>query len=159
MIWESSVQHAQTCVFLSFCLDSGLDSELVQFSPTSFASTVCILLTVHVSLSVCVTSSTCVVRVTKHLISMCISPGGGKVLPQRPPLAKPTPGRPPQPRRDSVLRNSTLQSQQPNNPRRSVSKKAPVLPPRPNPGHRLYNRYTVRNSNSYLHSDWSGDVG
>ncbi|XP_053335856.1 SH3 domain-containing protein 19 isoform X2 [Clarias gariepinus] len=83
-------------------------------------------------------------------------PGGGKVLPQRPPLAKPTPGRPPQPRRDSVLRNSTLQSQQPNNPRRSVSKKAPVLPPRPNPGHRLYNRYTLEIPHAIADYDYNG---
>lgn len=65
------------------------------------------------------------------------------MLPPRPPPAKPTPGRPPPPRRDSIQRNSTLQS---NKPRRNSSKKSPVLPPRPNPGHRLYNKYTVRNN-------------
>ncbi|KAF5902199.1 SH3 domain-containing protein 19, partial [Clarias magur] len=83
-------------------------------------------------------------------------PGGGKVLPQRPPPAKPSPGRPPQPRRDSVLRNSTLQPQQPNNLRHSVSKKAPVLPPRPNPGHRLYNRYTLEIPHAIADYDYNG---
>ncbi|XP_058240591.1 SH3 domain-containing protein 19 [Hemibagrus wyckioides] len=80
-------------------------------------------------------------------------PSGGKVLPPRPPPAKPAPGRPPPPRRDSIQRNSTLQS---NNLRRNPSKKSPVLPPRPNPGHRLYNKYTLEIPHAIAEHDYNG---
>ncbi|XP_047671613.1 SH3 domain-containing protein 19 isoform X2 [Tachysurus fulvidraco] len=80
-------------------------------------------------------------------------PGGGKVLPRRPPPAKPAPGRPPPPRRDSIQRNSTLQS---NKLRRNPSKKSPVLPPRPNPGHNLYNKYTLEIPHAIADYDYNG---
>ncbi|KAF7686907.1 SH3 domain-containing protein 19 isoform X1 [Silurus meridionalis] len=83
-------------------------------------------------------------------------PGGGKVLPNRTPSAKPAPGRPPLPRRESVQRNSTLQSQNSNRLRRNPSKKAPVLPPRPNPGHSLYNKYTLEIPHGIAEYDYNG---
>ncbi|KAK3507571.1 hypothetical protein QTP70_028647 [Hemibagrus guttatus] len=80
-------------------------------------------------------------------------PSGSKVLPRRPPSAKPAPGRPPPPRKDSIQRNSTLQS---NKLRRNPSKKSPVLPPRPNPGHRLYNKYTLEIPHAIAEHDYNG---
>ncbi|KAK2865827.1 hypothetical protein Q7C36_001883 [Tachysurus vachellii] len=80
-------------------------------------------------------------------------PSGGKVLSRRPPPAKPAPGRPPPPRRDSIQRNSTLQS---NKLRRNPSKKSPVLPPRPNPGHNLYNKYTLEIPHAIADYDYNG---
>ncbi|ROL53132.1 SH3 domain-containing protein 19 [Anabarilius grahami] len=80
-------------------------------------------------------------------------PSGGKVLPSRPPPAKTGPGRPPPPRRDGSQRRPSdpgpsqivpAKQQQPQwqQQNRRASKKGPALPPRPNPGHRLYNKYT-----------------
>ncbi|KAI5088019.1 SH3 domain-containing protein 19 [Silurus meridionalis] len=91
-----------------------------------------------------------------HKMMFLWSPGGGKVLPNRTPSAKPAPGRPPLPRRESVQRNSTLQSQNSNRLRRNPSKKAPVLPPRPNPGHSLYNKYTLEIPHGIAEYDYNG---
>ncbi|XP_026798916.3 SH3 domain-containing protein 19 [Pangasianodon hypophthalmus] len=83
-------------------------------------------------------------------------PVGGKTPPRRPPPAKPAPGRPPPPRRDSIVRNSTLQSQHSTKVRHNLSKKTPVLPPRPNPGHRLYNKYTLEIPHGIAEYDYNG---
>ncbi|XP_017316570.1 SH3 domain-containing protein 19 [Ictalurus punctatus] len=73
-------------------------------------------------------------------------PAGGKRLPRHPPKA--APGRPPPPRRDSIQRNSKL--------RHNLSKKAPVLPPRPYPGHCLYNQYTLEIPHAIADHDYNG---
>lgn len=63
-----------------------------------------------------------------------------KTLPPRPPPAKTGPGRPPPPSLQATGRAQSWNAPQKQKPPR----KCPVLPPRPNPGHRLYNKYTVR---------------
>ncbi|XP_039549714.1 SH3 domain-containing protein 19 [Pimephales promelas] len=95
-------------------------------------------------------------------------PSGGKVLPPRPPPAKTGPGRPPPPRKDgSQRRPSDLglsqivpakQQQQPQwqQQNRRASKKGPALPPRPNPGHRLYNKYTLEIPHGIADFDYNG---
>ncbi|TTK16478.1 SH3 domain-containing protein 19 [Bagarius yarrelli] len=80
-------------------------------------------------------------------------PNGSKVLPSRPPSFKSSPGRPPPPRNDSIQRNSTLPS---NKPRRDSTRKSPVLPPRPNPGHWLYNKYTLEIPHGIAEHDYNG---
>ncbi|XP_072772448.1 SH3 domain-containing protein 19 [Nerophis lumbriciformis] len=62
--------------------------------------------------------------------------------PPRPPPAKPGPGRPPPPK---------TQTQKP-------SRRIPVLPPRPTPGQRLYNKYTLQLPHGIAASDFSGDA-
>lgn len=69
-----------------------------------------------------------------------------KVLPPRPPLAKTGPGRPPPPKLKTTGRSVSAPASA-SKPKPQVQKphrKGLVLPPRPNPGHRLYNNYTVR---------------
>ncbi|XP_062864377.1 SH3 domain-containing protein 19 [Trichomycterus rosablanca] len=84
-------------------------------------------------------------------------PGVGKQFPPRPPPAKSGPGRPPPPRKDGIQRNSSmLQSQQTQRTTRKVSRKGPVLPPRPNPGHRLYNSYTLEIPHGIAEFDHNG---
>lgn len=61
-------------------------------------------------------------------------------FPPRPPPAKTGPGRPPPPSLQARGRASTDASK-----KQKPHRKSPVLPPRPNPGHRLYNKYTVSN--------------
>lgn len=65
-----------------------------------------------------------------------------KTLPPRPPPAKTGPGRPPPPSLQSAGRSQSWNASQ----KQKLPRKCPVLPPRPNPGHRLYNKYTVRHS-------------
>ncbi|XP_030644105.1 SH3 domain-containing protein 19 [Chanos chanos] len=75
-------------------------------------------------------------------------PSGGKAPPPRPPPAKTAPGRPPPPRKAGSQRAPSTNgspSHTPPKPQQGgrAAKKGPVLPPRPNPGHRLYNKYTL----------------
>lgn len=65
-----------------------------------------------------------------------------KTLPPRPAPAKPSPGRPPPPSLQSAGRSVSVPTSQTQKPQR----KGAALPPRPNPGHRLYNKYTVRDT-------------
>ncbi|XP_026059557.1 SH3 domain-containing protein 19 isoform X2 [Carassius auratus] len=94
-------------------------------------------------------------------------PSGGKVLPPRPPPAKTGPGRPPPPRRDDSQRRpsdpgvsqtvpSKQQQPQWQQQNRRASKKGPALPPRPNPGHRLYNKYTLEIPHGISEYDYNG---
>uniref|UniRef100_A0A671K2T1 SH3 domain-containing protein 19-like n=1 Tax=Sinocyclocheilus anshuiensis TaxID=1608454 RepID=A0A671K2T1_9TELE len=94
-------------------------------------------------------------------------PSGGKVLPPRPPPAKTGPGRPPPPRRDgsqcrpsdpgvSQIVPSKEQQPQWQQQNRRASKKGPALPPRPNPGHRLYNKYTLEIPHGIAEYDYNG---
>ncbi|XP_043096222.1 SH3 domain-containing protein 19 isoform X3 [Puntigrus tetrazona] len=94
-------------------------------------------------------------------------PSGGKVLPPRPPPAKAGPGRPPPPRKDGSQRRpsdpgvsqivpSKQQQPQWQQQNRRASKKGPALPPRPNPGHRLYNKYTLEIPHGVAEYDYNG---
>lgn len=94
-------------------------------------------------------------------------PSGGKVLPPHPPPAKTGPGRPPPPRRDGSQRRPSdpglsqivpAKQQQPQwqQQTRRASKKGPALPPRPNPGHRLYNKYTLEIPHGIAEFDYNG---
>lgn len=94
-------------------------------------------------------------------------PSGGKVLPPRPPPAKTGPGRPPPPQTDnsqhrpsnsgfSQIVTSKQQQPQWQQQNRRASKKGPALPPRPNPGHRLYNKYTFEVPHGIAEFDYNG---
>uniref|UniRef100_A0A671M7R7 SH3 domain containing 19 n=1 Tax=Sinocyclocheilus anshuiensis TaxID=1608454 RepID=A0A671M7R7_9TELE len=94
-------------------------------------------------------------------------PSGGKVLPPRPSPAKTGPGRPPPPWKDGSQRRpsdpgfsqivpSKQQQPQWQQQNRRASKKGPALPPRPNPGHRLYNRYTLEIPHGIAEFDYNG---
>ncbi|KAG7458790.1 hypothetical protein MATL_G00224340 [Megalops atlanticus] len=82
-------------------------------------------------------------------------PVGGKVLPPRPPPVKGAPGRPPAPRNNSSHTRPAVVL-----PKRSKShqgtRKGPVLPPRPNPGHPLYNKYTLGIPHGIAQFDYNG---
>lgn len=67
-----------------------------------------------------------------------------KTLPPRPPPAKTGPGRPPPPCLQSAGQSQSWNTSQ----KQGLPRKCPVLPPRPNPGHRLYNKYMVRYNHS-----------
>lgn len=68
-----------------------------------------------------------------------------KTLPTRPPPAKLGPGRPPPPSLQATGRSHSASLEASPKPQaQTPQRKGPVLPPRPNPGHRLYNKYTVR---------------
>ncbi|XP_063074299.1 SH3 domain-containing protein 19 isoform X2 [Engraulis encrasicolus] len=79
-------------------------------------------------------------------------PAGGKVLPPRPPQAKVGPDRPPPPRKEAsqcpLSVSSEVKGALSNKPQHQdhkstkTSKKGPTLPPRPTPGHPLYNKYS-----------------
>ncbi|XP_055764948.1 SH3 domain-containing protein 19-like [Salvelinus fontinalis] len=95
-------------------------------------------------------------------------PGGAKVLPPRPPPAKVGPGRPPPPRingpRQSLSTRRAPASSAAPSPKQPQAqkpkKKGPVLPPRPNPGHRLYNQYTLELPHGIAEFDYCGrDTG
>ncbi|KAK6324766.1 hypothetical protein J4Q44_G00041080 [Coregonus suidteri] len=95
-------------------------------------------------------------------------PGGAKVLPPRPPPAKVGPGRPPPPRingpRQSLSTRRAPASSAAPSPKQpqaqKTKRKGPVLPPRPNPGHRLYNQYTLGLPHGIAEFDYNGrDTG
>ncbi|XP_056135739.1 SH3 domain-containing protein 19 [Lampris incognitus] len=91
-------------------------------------------------------------------------PSGGKVLPPRPPPAKTGPGRPPPPRLDAAGRSPSTQASscgaspklQTHSKSQMPQRKGPVLPPRPNPGHRLYNKYTFELPHGIAALDYNG---
>ncbi|KAF7666109.1 hypothetical protein LDENG_00118590 [Lucifuga dentata] len=88
-------------------------------------------------------------------------PGAGKkTLPPRPPPAKTGPGRPPPPSLGAAGRSVSA----PISPWEATSKpqtqqsqrKGPMLPPRPNPGHHLYNTYTLQLPHGIAVYDYNG---
>ncbi|XP_050976412.1 SH3 domain-containing protein 19 isoform X2 [Labeo rohita] len=100
-------------------------------------------------------------------LSLPPRPSAGKVLPPRPPPAKTGPGRPPPPRKDGSQRRpsdpgvsqivpSKQQQPQWQQQNRRASKKGPALPPRPNPGHRLYNKYTLEVPHGIAEYNYNG---
>lgn len=66
-----------------------------------------------------------------------------RTLPPRPPSVKAGPGRPHAPSLQTTGRSVSVPVSPKPQTHGSHGKK-PILPPRPNPGHRLYNKYTVR---------------
>uniref|UniRef100_A0A8C5BIC3 SH3 domain containing 19 n=1 Tax=Gadus morhua TaxID=8049 RepID=A0A8C5BIC3_GADMO len=78
------------------------------------------------------------------------------VLPPRPPPAKVGPARPPQPGHSAPGRASlgpaSQRGAQSAAPVQRPGRRGPALPPRPRPGHRLYNQYTVRDITTGVYS-------
>ncbi|XP_035493705.2 SH3 domain-containing protein 19 isoform X3 [Scophthalmus maximus] len=84
-------------------------------------------------------------------------PSTTKTLPPRPPPAKPGPGRPPPPGLQATGRShSTPWDTSPKPQAQKPHRKPPVLPPRPNPGHRLYNKYTLELPHGIAALDFNG---
>ncbi|XP_041922756.1 SH3 domain-containing protein 19 isoform X1 [Alosa sapidissima] len=93
-------------------------------------------------------------------------PASVKVLPPRPPPAKAGPDRPPPPRKEafqppasvsSVAKGASANEGQYQERRSSKTpKKGPVLPPRPKPGHPLYNKYTLEIPHAIAEFDCNG---
>ncbi|XP_023262080.1 SH3 domain-containing protein 19 isoform X1 [Seriola lalandi dorsalis] len=80
-----------------------------------------------------------------------------KILPPRPPPAKTGPGRPPPPSLKATGRSvSAPWDTSPRPQAQKPHRKGPVLPPRPNPGHRLYNKYTLELPHGIAAFDYNG---
>ncbi|KAG7221921.1 hypothetical protein INR49_016947 [Caranx melampygus] len=77
-----------------------------------------------------------------------------KVLPPRPPPAKTGPGRPPPPKLKTTGRSVSAPVPKPQ--AQKPHRKGLVLPPRPNPGHRLYNKYTLELPHGIAALDYNG---
>ncbi|KAG5848454.1 hypothetical protein ANANG_G00098620 [Anguilla anguilla] len=94
------------------------------------------------------------------VLSLPPRPVGSKVLPPRPPPAKAGPSRPPTwksgfpqvllPGRMGTDAAPTITELQ------GVSEERPVQPPRPNPGHPLYNKYTLEIPHAIAEFDYNG---
>ncbi|XP_017262320.1 SH3 domain-containing protein 19 isoform X2 [Kryptolebias marmoratus] len=85
------------------------------------------------------------------------NPSMNKSLPPRPPPAKTGPGRPLPPNLQAVGRSqSTPQQASPKYLSQKPSKKGLLLPPRPSPGHRLYNKYILPLPHGIATSDFDG---
>ncbi|XP_040891757.1 SH3 domain-containing protein 19 [Toxotes jaculatrix] len=84
-------------------------------------------------------------------------PSTTKTLPPRPPPAKTGPGRPPPPSLQATGRSlSASRETSPKPQTQKPHRKGPVLPPRPNPGHRLYNKYTLELPHGIASFDYNG---
>ncbi|CAJ1052509.1 SH3 domain-containing protein 19 isoform X1 [Xyrichtys novacula] len=84
-------------------------------------------------------------------------PSTNKPLPPRPPPAKTGPGRPPPPSLQAAAQSHSASWE--GSPRPQAQKphrRGPVLPPRPNPGHRLYNNYTLQLPHGIAAFDYDG---
>ncbi|XP_061574539.1 SH3 domain-containing protein 19 isoform X2 [Cololabis saira] len=80
-----------------------------------------------------------------------------KSLPPRPPPAKSGPGRPPPPSLQASGRSQSASRQPSPKPQaQKPHRKGFVLPPRPNPGHRLYNKYTLQLPHGIAAFDYKG---
>ncbi|XP_071359657.1 SH3 domain-containing protein 19 isoform X2 [Trachinotus anak] len=80
-----------------------------------------------------------------------------KTLPPRPPPAKTGPGRPPPPSLKATGRSASAPwDTSPKPQAQKPHRKGPVLPPRPNPGHRLYNKYTLELPHGIAALDYNG---
>ncbi|XP_044045998.1 SH3 domain-containing protein 19 isoform X2 [Siniperca chuatsi] len=81
-----------------------------------------------------------------------------KTLPPRPPPAKTGPGRPPPPSLQASGRShSESWEASPKPQAQKPHRKGPVLPPRPSPGHRLYNNYTLQLPHAIAAFDYNGN--
>lgn len=133
-----------------FCFD--LQESFSRSSPDLSLPPRCVFIVLKVIAQCIAHSSEWLVNLTSSSY-VPLRPTGGKVLPPRPPPAKAGPGRPPPPRKEasqppasvsSVAKGASPNLGQHQAQRSSKpSKKGPALPPRPKPGHRLYNKYTV----------------
>ncbi|KAM8841994.1 SH3 domain-containing protein 19 [Synchiropus picturatus] len=84
-------------------------------------------------------------------------PCTNKSLPPRPPPAKPGLGRPPQPSLQASGRaHSVTWDASPKPQTQKPSRTGQALPPRPHPGHRLYNKYTLQLPHGIASSDCHG---
>ncbi|KAM7394435.1 hypothetical protein PAMP_021239 [Pampus punctatissimus] len=80
-----------------------------------------------------------------------------KALPPRPPPAKTGPGRPPPPSLQATGRSHSIALEVSPKPQtQKPQRKGPVLPPRPKPGHRLYNKYTLQLPHGITATDYNG---
>ncbi|XP_010773844.1 SH3 domain-containing protein 19 isoform X2 [Notothenia coriiceps] len=80
-----------------------------------------------------------------------------KTLPTRPPPAKIGPGRPPPPSLQTTGRSHSASLEASPKPQaQTPQRKGAVLPPRPNPGHRLYNKYTLELPHGVADTDYNG---
>ncbi|XP_055080505.1 SH3 domain-containing protein 19-like isoform X3 [Periophthalmus magnuspinnatus] len=80
-----------------------------------------------------------------------------KTLPPRPPLVRSDAGRPPSSWMEAAGRsNSAPWDSMPKPQPQAPTKRGPVLPPRPNPGHRLYNKYTLQVPHAVASTDYDG---
>ncbi|XP_031132664.1 SH3 domain-containing protein 19 isoform X2 [Sander lucioperca] len=78
-------------------------------------------------------------------------------LPPRPPSGKISPGRPPPPSIQRTGRSQSVSLEASPKPQaQKPHRKGPVLPPRPNPGHRLYNQYTLQIPHGIAASNYNG---
>ncbi|XP_025763651.1 SH3 domain-containing protein 19, partial [Oreochromis niloticus] len=83
-------------------------------------------------------------------------PSMNKSLPPRPPPAKIAPGRPPQSFKATGRSQSLSWDSSPKLQPEKPHRKDLVLPPRPNPGHRLYNKYTLQLPHGIASFDYKG---
>ncbi|XP_069022897.1 SH3 domain-containing protein 19 [Embiotoca jacksoni] len=80
-----------------------------------------------------------------------------KTLPPRPPPAKTGPGRPPPPSLQAAGRSQSAPLEtSPKHQAQKPHRRGLVLPPRPNPGHRLYNKYTFQLPHGIAACDYDG---
>ncbi|XP_070683880.1 SH3 domain-containing protein 19 [Pempheris klunzingeri] len=85
------------------------------------------------------------------------APSKSKTLPPRPPPAKAGPGRPPPPSFQATGQSHSASWEASPKPKaHKPHRKGPVLPPRPNPGHRLYNKYTLQLPHGIASFDYNG---
>ncbi|XP_028259541.1 SH3 domain-containing protein 19 [Parambassis ranga] len=82
-------------------------------------------------------------------------PSVNRSLPPRPPPAKAGPGRPPPPNFQATRQTYSLPQEASPKPQAQRSQRK-VLPPRPNPGHRLYNKYTLQLPHGIASFDYNG---
>ncbi|XP_055013963.1 SH3 domain-containing protein 19 isoform X3 [Boleophthalmus pectinirostris] len=78
-----------------------------------------------------------------------------KTLPPRPPMVRSGSGRPPAPRMEAAGRSLSSPWDAPPKPQKP-QKRDPLLPPRPNPGHCLYNKYTLHVPHGVASTDYDG---
>ncbi|XP_029290419.1 SH3 domain-containing protein 19 isoform X2 [Cottoperca gobio] len=84
-------------------------------------------------------------------------PGSSKPRPLRPPPAKTGPGRPPPPSLQATGRSHSASWEASPKPQaQKPHRNGPVLPPRPNPGHSLYNKYTLDLSHGIADFNYNG---
>ncbi|KAM4583585.1 SH3 domain-containing protein 19 [Odontesthes bonariensis] len=83
-------------------------------------------------------------------------PSVNKTLPPRPPPAKTGPGRPPPPGESAGRSQAASRQPSPKPQEQKSQRRGLVLPPRPSPGHRLYNKYTLQLPHGIAAVDYNG---
>lgn len=83
-------------------------------------------------------------------------PSTTKPLPPRPASVKAGPGRPPPPSIQATGRSHSAPWEVSPKPAQKPQRTGPVLPPRPNPGHCLYNNYTLHLPHGIASFDYNG---